>query len=129
MVYTRDKQSVAVRFDKYVVSMIKTFHEFLRSSTNVLSNNMYSEIDNTVKLLSPLIKNDKIVILVADKNPALLHLIVTTSGKLKIFSKKVCNKVNNRNHRYCPERIKAFPGFSLQTFKKIRTLLSNASSF
>ena len=91
MVYIRDKQSVAVRFDKYVdVSMIKTFHEFLRSSTNILSNNMYSEIDNTVKLLSPLIKNDKIVILVADK----LHLIVTTSGKLKIFSKKVCNKVN-----------------------------------
>ena len=95
MVYIRDKQSVAVRFDKYVdVSMIKTFHEFLRSSTNILSNNMYSEIDNTVKLLSPLIKNDKIVILVADKSPALLYLIVTTSGKLKILLKKVCNKVN-----------------------------------
>ena len=47
--------------------MKETIHEFLRSSTNIISNNIYSEKDNTVKLLSPLIKNDKIVILAADK--------------------------------------------------------------
>ena len=59
-------ESVAVRLDKYVdVSMKETFHELLRSSTNIINNNVYS--DNTVKLLSPLLKNDKIVILVADK--------------------------------------------------------------
>ena len=61
-------ESVALRLDNYVdVSMKETFHEFLRSSTNIISNNIYSEKDNTVKLLSPLIKNDKIVILAADK--------------------------------------------------------------
>ena len=59
---------VAVRLDNYVdVSMKKTVHEFLRSSTNIISNNIYSEKDNTVKLLSPLIKSDKISILAADK--------------------------------------------------------------
>ena len=63
-----EMESVALRLDNYVdVSMKETFHEFLRSSTNIISNNIYSEKDNTVKLLSPLIKNDKIVILAADK--------------------------------------------------------------
>ena len=63
-----EMESVALSLDNYVdVSMKETFHEFLRSSTNIISNNIYSEKDNTVKLLSPLIKNDKIVILAADK--------------------------------------------------------------
>ena len=52
-----EMKSRAVRLDKYVdVSMKETFHGFLRSSTNIISNNIYSEKDNTVKLLSPLIK-------------------------------------------------------------------------
>ena len=63
-----EMESVALRLDNYVdFSMKGTFHEFLRSSTNIISNNFYSEKNNTVKLLSPLIKNDKIVILAADK--------------------------------------------------------------
>ena len=61
-------ESVALRLDNYVdVSMKETFHDFLRLSTNIISNNIYSEKDNTVKLLSPLTKNDKIVVLAADK--------------------------------------------------------------
>ena len=61
-------ESVALRLYNYVnASMKETFHEFLRSSTSIISNNIYSEKDNTVKLLSPLIKNDKIVILAANK--------------------------------------------------------------
>ena len=63
-----EMESVALRLDNYVdVSMKETFHEFFRSSTNIISNKMHSEKDNTVKLLSPLIKIDKIVILAADK--------------------------------------------------------------
>ena len=61
---------VAVRLDKYIdASMKKTFHEYLRFSTNIINNNKYSGKDNTVKILSPLIKNknDKIVIVAADK--------------------------------------------------------------
>ena len=46
----------------------------MRSSTNIISNNIYSEKDNTVKLLSPLIKNDKIVILAADKESCTIIL-------------------------------------------------------
>ena len=63
-----EMESVALRLYNYVnASMKETFHEFLRSSTSIISNNIYSEKNNTVKLLSPLIKNDKIVILAANK--------------------------------------------------------------
>ena len=63
-----EMESIAVRLDKYVdISRKETFHELLRSSANIISNNIYSEKDKTVKLLSPLIKNDKTVILAADK--------------------------------------------------------------
>ena len=47
-----EMESIAVRLDKYVdVSMKETFDEFLRSFTTIISNNIYSEKDNTVKLL------------------------------------------------------------------------------
>ena len=60
-------ESVEVRLDKYVdVSMKETFYKILRSSTNIISSNIYSEEDSTVKLLSPLAKSDKIVVLTAD---------------------------------------------------------------
>ena len=54
--------------------MKETFHGFLRSSTNIITNSIYSEKDKTVKLLSPLIKNDKIVILAADKESCTVTL-------------------------------------------------------
>ena len=61
-------ESVAVRLDNYVdVSMKETFREFLRSSTNTIINNIYSEKNKTVKLHIFLIKNNKIVTLAADK--------------------------------------------------------------
>ena len=53
-----EMESVAVRLDKYVdVSMMETFHDFLRSTD--ISNNIYLENDNTVKLLNPLMKMTK----------------------------------------------------------------------
>ena len=53
-----EMESVAVRLDKYVdVSMMETFHDFLRSTD--ISNNIYLEKDNTVKLLNPLMKMTK----------------------------------------------------------------------
>ena len=62
------KKCVVVRLNKYVnVSMEETYHEFLSSFTNIISNNIYSEKDTTIKLFSPLLKNDKIVFLAADK--------------------------------------------------------------
>ena len=53
-----EMESVAVRLDKYVdVSMMETFHDFLRSTD--ISNNIYLENDNAVKLLNPLMKMTK----------------------------------------------------------------------
>ena len=64
---------------------METFREFLRSFTNIISNDMYSEKDNTVKLLSLLIKDNKIVILAADKESCTV-----------ILNKSDCiKKVNN----------------------------------
>ena len=89
-----EMESVALRLDNVDVSMKETFHEFLRSSTNIISNNIYSEKDNTVKLLSPLIKNDKIVILAADKESC--TVILNKSDYIRKVNNKVntCNKVN-----------------------------------
>lgn len=50
-----------------MVVMKNTCYEFLKSFTNIISNNVYSEKDNTVNLLSSHIKNDKIFIIAADK--------------------------------------------------------------
>ena len=79
-------ESVEVRLDKYVdVSMKETFYKILRSSTNIISSNIYSEEDSTVKLLSPLAKSDKIVVLTADKESCTV-----------ILNKSVCiRNVNN----------------------------------
>ena len=64
---------------------METFGEFLRSFTNIISNDMYSEKDNTVKLLSLLIKDNKIFILAADKESCTV-----------ILNKSDCiEKVNN----------------------------------
>ena len=73
---------VAVRLDKqFDVSLKETFHKFFRSFTNIISNNIYSEKDNTKKLLSPIIKNDKTVILAAYKESCIT--ILNKSEKFK----------------------------------------------
>ena len=82
------KKYVAVRLSKYVnVSMKETYHEFLRSFTNIISNNIYSEKDTTIKLFSPLIKNDKIVFLAADKKSC--TTILNKSDYIRKVSVKV----------------------------------------
>ena len=45
----------------------KPFHEYLSSATNIITKNVYSDVDNTYKSLSNLINNKSIVILGADK--------------------------------------------------------------
>ena len=83
---------VAVRLDKqFDVSLKETFHKFFRSFTNIISNNIYSEKDNTIKLLSPIIKNDKTVILAAYKESCIT--ILNKSGKFKFNN--IIRKFNN----------------------------------
>ena len=45
----------------------ENFHEYLRSVTNIVSNNVYRDKDNTFRLLNRLRKNENIVVLSADK--------------------------------------------------------------
>ena len=45
----------------------ENFHEYLRSVTNIISNNVYRDKDNTFKLLDSLRKNENIVVISADK--------------------------------------------------------------
>ena len=61
-------ESLAKSLDKFVdQSLNEFFHEHLRSSTNVLSKNIYSGKDTTFKSLKSLRKNKDIVVLTADK--------------------------------------------------------------
>ena len=53
----------------------------MKSSTNIISNNIYSEKDNTVKLLSALIKNDKNINLAVDKESC--TVIINKSDYIK----------------------------------------------
>ena len=52
----------------------ENFHEYLRSVTNIISNNVYRDKDNTFKLLNRLRKNEHIVVLLADKESSTVIL-------------------------------------------------------
>ena len=45
----------------------ESFHEYLRSATNIITKNVYSDANSTYKSLSNLINNKNIVVLAADK--------------------------------------------------------------
>ena len=45
----------------------ESFHKYLRSATNIIAKNVYSDVDKTYKSFSNLINNKNIVILAADK--------------------------------------------------------------
>ena len=69
------KHDIAVEFeilstilDPFVNQSSKeTFHEYLRSSTKVIDNNVYQDSDNTFKPLNKLWNNSNIIILSTDK--------------------------------------------------------------
>ena len=44
----------------------ESFHKYLRSATNIITKNVYSDVDNTYKSISNLINNKNIVVLAAD---------------------------------------------------------------
>ena len=52
----------------------ESFHEYLRSAANIITKNLYSDVDNTYKSLSNLIYNENIVILAADKETCTVAL-------------------------------------------------------
>ena len=61
-------ESLARSLIKFVDQSLKEFfHKSLRSSTNVLAKNIYSDKDTTFKSLNSLRKNNDIVVLAADK--------------------------------------------------------------
>ena len=61
-------ESLATSLEKFVDQSLKEFfHEYLRSSTNVLVKNIYSDKDATFKSLHSLRKNKDIVVLATDK--------------------------------------------------------------
>ena len=56
------------KLDPFINDDLKeNFHEYLGSVTNIMSNNVYRDKDNTFKLLNRLRKNERIVVLSADK--------------------------------------------------------------
>ena len=76
------KRNLAVEFealswklDPFIKEGSKeNFHEYLRSVTNIISNNVYQDKDNTFKLLNRLRKNENIVVISADKESCMVIL-------------------------------------------------------
>ena len=98
------KRDIAVEFEILTAildpflnqSAKETFHEYLRSSTKVIANNVYQDSDNIFKSLNNLRNNSNIMILSAGK---------------------VCLQYKSR--------FKAFSKFPVQTFLQDRILRQN----
>ena len=61
-------ESLSSKLDPFIKEdSNENFHEYLRSVTNIVSNNVYRDKDNTFRLLNRLRKNENIVVLSADK--------------------------------------------------------------
>ena len=61
-------ETLSTILDPFVnLSSKETFHEYLRSSTKVIDNNVYQDSDNTFKPLNKLWNNSNIIILSTDK--------------------------------------------------------------
>ena len=83
-------ESLATSLDKFADQSLKEFfHEYLRSSTNVLAKNIYSDKDATFKSLNSLRKN-KDVVLAADKESCTVIL------NKDDYIKKVNNIIEDR---------------------------------
>ena len=61
-------EALSSKLDPFIkVDSKENFHEYLRSVTNIVSNKVFRDKDNTFKLLSRLRKNENIVVISADK--------------------------------------------------------------
>ena len=67
----------------------ETFHEFLRSTANTFSRNVYRTKDSTCNLLKPLQRNKDIVLLSGDKDSSVVIL------DKACFKQKLDGLINN----------------------------------
>ena len=83
---SRELETIAGFLDPHVTYREKeSFHKYLRSATNIITKNVYSDVDKTYKSISNLINNKNIVVLAAEKEACTVILNRTDSQ----------NKVNN----------------------------------
>ena len=100
----------------------ETFNEFLRSSTSFISKKIYSEKGNKVKLLNPVIKNEKIVILAPDKES--ITVIPYKSDYIKRGNNTIEEGIQGIYTIQIlpfPQQLKASPRIPLQAFQEVRT--------
>ena len=68
-------EALLSKLDPFIkVGSKENFHEYLRSVTNIISNNVYQDKDNTFKLLNRLRKNENIVVISADTESCMVIL-------------------------------------------------------
>lgn len=118
-----EMESSAIGYEN-MSSEKETFNEFLRSSTSFISKKIYSEKGNKVKLLNPVIKNDKIVILAPDKES--ITVIPYKSDYIRKGNNIIAEGIQGIYTETIqilpfPWQLKASPRFSLQAFKEVRT--------
>ena len=123
------KQNLAVEFealssklDLFIKDSKENFHEYLRSITNTVSNNIYQDKDNTFKLLDRLRTNKKIVVLSADKESCMVILNkIDYVNKVNAMINEGISKGKyvetvNSNHKH----LKHFQDFLYRYFYKMK---------
>ena len=100
-------KTLARFFDPHVTHREKeSFYEYLRSATNIVTKNVYTDVDNTYKSLSNLINNKNIVVSAADKETCTVILNRTDMINDGIAERKYIKTADNT-----PKDLKRFQGF------------------
>ena len=97
------KRDLAVEFESLVTTVDelvtpeqkKEFHEFLRHTTDLLSQNVYHTKDNTFKETHKIRNNNNVVILPGDKDSSVIIMNRSDyTKKVELMYNKVFQKVN-----------------------------------
>ena len=121
------KQNVAIEMENLATNLNKfikddqreEFHNFLRSSTNIISKNIFHSKDHTFSKLNELRKDDTIVILPADKESSCV--IMDKDDYINKVSCMITEGITDMKYTHCDDTIlkdlKNFQSFLYRNFK------------
>jgi len=121
------KQNIAIEMENLATNLNKSvkddqreeFHNFLRSSTNIISKNIFHSKDHTFSKLNELRKNDTIVILPADKESSCV--IMDKDDYINKVNCMITDGITDMKYTRCEDTIlkdlKNFQSFLYRNFK------------
>ena len=111
------KRNLAVEFEALSSKLDpkENFHEYMKSVTNIVSNNVYRDKNNTFKLLNRLRKNENMVVISADKESC--TVIVNKTDCVNKFNAMISEGISKGKYVETVDSTHkdfgiAFPGFA-----------------